>query len=175
VWFDNPLLVAALILVIRVFSITISTIRYLVMGRANDVLVSALAFLEALTFAITFGAVSQNLRNLWNLFAYSLGFAIGTWVGMLIEQRVYTSHATINIVSMGHSLPIAQAIRAAGFGATRSAGEGERGAVGIVRTVVRRQDAARITDIAQDIDPRSFITVEDVRRVARGFLGYGRS
>jgi uncharacterized protein YebE (UPF0316 family) len=164
-----------MILVVRVISITISTIRYLVMGRANDILVSAIAFFEALTFAVTFGAVSQDLSNLWNLFSYSLGFAIGTWIGMLIEQRVYTSHATINIVSMGHSLPIAQTIRAAGFGATRSAGEGERGTVGIVRTVVRRQDAAQIADIAQDIDPKAFITVEDVRQVSRGFLGYGRS
>jgi uncharacterized protein YebE (UPF0316 family) len=119
--------------------------------------------------------VTEDLSNLLNLFSYSLGFAVGTWVGMLIEQRIYTAHATINIVSMGHSLPIAQAIRAAGFGATRSSGEGEKGAVGIVRTVARRQDAALIADIAQQIDPRSFITVEDVRRVARGFLSYGRS
>jgi uncharacterized protein YebE (UPF0316 family) len=163
------------ILVVRVLSISIATVRYLIMGRANDVLVSAIAFFEALTFAVTFGQVTQDLSNLWNLFSYSLGFAIGTWVGMLIEQRLYTAHATINIVSMGRSLPIAQAIRAAGFGATRSSGEGERGTVGIVRTVARRRDTALIADIAQEIDPKAFITVEDVRRVARGFLGYGRS
>jgi uncharacterized protein YebE (UPF0316 family) len=175
VWFENPLLGALVIFVVRVLSIAIATVRYLVMGRANGVLVSAIAFFEALAFAVTFGQVTEDLSNLLNLFSYSLGFAVGTWVGMLIEQRIYTAHATINIVSMGHSLPIAQAIRAAGFGATRSSGEGEKGAVGIVRTVARRQDAALIADIAQQIDPRSFITVEDVRRVARGFLSYGRS
>ena len=66
-------------------------------------------------------------------------------------------------------------IRAAGFGATRSSGEGNTGTVGLVRVVVKRRDAAQVMNIVQEIDPRSFVTVEEVRNVARGFLGYGRS
>jgi uncharacterized protein YebE (UPF0316 family) len=55
VWFENPLLGALVIFVVRVLSIAIATVRYLVMGRANGVLVSAIAFFEALAFAVTFG------------------------------------------------------------------------------------------------------------------------
>jgi uncharacterized protein YebE (UPF0316 family) len=174
-FFDNVLLGALMIFVVRMLSIAISTMRILIMGRSSKVLVAFLASIEALAFAVTFGQVAQNLSNIWNLGAYCLGFAAGTWVGVLIEERVGQGFATVNIVSMGHSLPIAQAIREAGFGATRSSGEGERGTVGLVRTVIRRRDVARIVNIVQELDAKAFVTVEETRSVTRGFLGYGRS
>lgn len=172
---DNVLLTALLIFVVRVFSIAIATVRLLMMGRANNVIVVALASIEALTFALTFGQVAANLGNLWNLGAYTLGFGAGTWVGMKIEERFVKGYATIHIVSVARSLPIADAIRDAGFGAMRTAGEGVAGTVGLVRVVVNRRDAARIAALAQSIDPKAFVTVEETRSVFRGFLGYGRS
>jgi uncharacterized protein YebE (UPF0316 family) len=172
---ENVILGALTIFLVRVLSIAISTVRVLIMGRANNLLIAALAFTEALMFALTFGQVASNLGNLWNLGAYSLGFAAGTWVGMLIEERVVTGYATVNVVSMGKSLPIAEAIRAAGFGATRTSGEGTSGTVGLVHAVVNRRDTARIVSLAQQIDPKAFVTVEETRRVSQGFLGYGKS
>ncbi len=174
-WFDNALLGALAIFAMRTLSITLATIRYLIMGRTKKLLVVVIAFIEALAFAITFGQVAQDLSNLWNLGAYCLGFASGTWVGMLIEEQMATGFATVDIISMGKSLPIAEAIRAAGFGATRSSGEGSSGTVGLVRAVVRRRDVPQILAIVQEVDPRAFVTVEEVRSVSRGFLGYGRS
>lgn len=172
---DNVVVSALIIFVVRVLSISISTIRLLIMGRSSRVLVALLAFIEALTFALTFGQVARDLTNLWNLGAYCLGFSAGTWAGMLIEERVGAGFATVNIVSLGKSLQIAQAIRAAGFGATRTSGEGSSGTVGLVWAVVRRRDVPTIIKIAQEADPKSFVTVEEARSVWRGFLGLGRS
>lgn len=174
-FFDNVILGALMIFFVRMLSIAISTIRYLIMGRSNSLLVFGLAMFEALAFAMTFGQVAQDLDNIWNLMAYCLGFASGTWVGIQIEHRVGQGFATVNIVSMGKSLPIAKAIRDAGFGATRSSGEGNTGTVGLIRTVLHRRDAAQIIDIVQEIDPKAFVTIEETRSVTRGFLGYGRS
>jgi uncharacterized protein YebE (UPF0316 family) len=172
--FDNVILGALVIFLVRALSIALSTLRYLTMAKSAKLRVSSLAFIEALAFALTFGQVAQNLENLWNLGAYCLGFSAGTWVGMLIEERVGQGYATINIVSMGKSLPVAEAIREAGFGATRSSGEGTSGTVGLVRTVTRRRDASQVIGIAQDVDSKAFVTVEETRSVSRGFLGHGR-
>ncbi len=174
-FFQSAFLGALMIFLIRVLSIAVSTVRLLIMGRTNNLLVAVLAFIESLMFALTFGQVAANIGNLWNLGAYSLGFAGGTWVGMLIEERFVKSYATITIVSMGKSLPIVETIREAGFGATRTSGEGTRGTVGLVRIVVNRRDVDRIISLAQEIDPKAFVTVEGTRQVSRGFLGYGRS
>ena len=172
-WFDNVILGALAIFLIRMLSIALSTVRFLIMGRSSKLLVSGIAFIEALAFALTFGQVAQNLGNMWNLGAYCLGFAVGTWAGTLIEERVGAGFSTITIVSRGNSQQIAQAIREAGFGATRISGEGTSGTVGLVRIVVRRRDAPQITRIVLEVDPKAFVTVEETRSVWHGYLGYG--
>ncbi len=172
---DNPILGALAIFFIRVLSIGLATVRLLIMGRSKKLLVAFIAFFEALSFALTFGMVARDLTNIWNLGAYSLGFSAGTWVGMLIEEQVGMGFATVTVVSRGKSLPIVEAIHNAGFGATRSAGEGTSGSVGFVWVVVRRRNVDQVIQIAQSIDEGAFITVNETRSVRRGFLGYGRS
>ncbi len=172
---QNVILGAVLIFIVRVISITLSTIRYLIMGRANKIGVTAIAFVEALTFALTFGVVASDLTNMWYLMAYCAGFAIGTLVGTSIEQRIGQGYAAVNIVSMNKSLPVAEEIRKAGFGATRTAGEGNTGTVGMIWVVVRRRDVAQVVSIATGVDPNAFVTVEEARSVMRGFIQYERS
>jgi len=171
---DNVLLSVVIIFVVRVASIAVSTVRFLLMGRSNAILVSTLAFFEALAFALTFGAVASNLDNIPNLVSYCMGFAVGTWVGTLIEARVGNGFASVNIISKASSLPIVEAIRSAGYGATRTSGEGGMGTVGLVWAVVRRKDAPRVVTMAQEIDEDAFITVNEARSVMRGFINYGR-
>jgi uncharacterized protein YebE (UPF0316 family) len=172
---QNVILASVLIFVIRVFSITLSTVRLLIMGRSSKILVSAIAFIEALTFALTFGVVASDLTNIWFLMSYCGGFAGGTWVGMMLESRLSQNFQVVNIISMGKSQPIAEAIRDAGYGATRSAAEGISGTVGLVFVVVRRVDSAKVVAIATDIDPKAFVTVNEARSVTHGFITTGRS
>ena len=171
----NVIVGTLLIFVVRVFSVTLSTIRLLIMGRANKLAVSGIAFVEALTFALTFGVVASDLTNLWFLMSYCGGFAGGTWIGTMLEERIARGFESVNIVSTGKSLPIAEAIRAAGYGATRTTGEGSTGTVGLIYVVARRKDIPTIIGIANDIDPKAFITVESTRSVQRGWMGIGRS
>jgi hypothetical protein len=76
---QSVLLGALLIFFVRVLSITLATIRLLIMGRTSKALVAGIAFFEALTFALTFGVVASDLTNMWYLAAYCGGFAAGTW------------------------------------------------------------------------------------------------
>src|SRR5690606_20969171 len=117
----------------------------------------------------------SDLTNIPFLVSYSLGFATGTYVGLFIEEKLGQGYSTVNIISMTRSLPIVEAVRKAGFGATRTAGEGVSGSVGLIYVVARRKDVGQVVKIANDIDPKAFITVEEARSVSRGFLGYGRS
>ena len=87
-----------------------------------------------------------------------------------ISCKIYCHCSTINIVSIGKSLQIAKAVRAAGFGATRSSGEGESGTVGLVRVVTLRRNTTQIVKLVTQADPKAFLTVEETRAVAHGFL-----
>lgn len=172
---ENVVLGSLLIFVVRVISIALSTVRVLIMGRSNRLIVAVIAFIEALTFALTFGVVASNLSNVWYLVSYSGGFAAGTWVGTSIEEWLGQGYQTIHIVSVSNSLQIAKKIRDAGFGATRTSGEGTTGTVGMIFVVARRKNVPQIVKVVTDIDPKAFVTIGEARSVARGYLGYGRS
>lgn len=171
----NVVLGALLIFAVRVFGITLSTVRLLLLSRASRIIVGSIAFIEALTFALTFSQVLSDLSNIWYLTAYCLGFAVGTIVGLFLEERLAAGFVTVNIVSMTRSQKVAEAIREAGFGAMRSSGEGASGTVGWVRSVVRRRDMPAVIQVAQSADPRAFVTVEETRSVRHGYLGLYRS
>ena len=85
---DTQVLLGALaIFGLRVFGVTISTVRMLIMIRGKRLWTVVLGFFESLVFAVAIGSVVTQLDNIWNLLAYCGGFAIGTYVGMLIEAR----------------------------------------------------------------------------------------
>ena len=166
----NVLLSALLIFVVRVFSISLGTVRILLMGRVHRGVVFLLATFEAFAFALTFGQVASDLNNVWNLLAYSLGFASGTIVGMMIEGRVGAGFITLTIISTKKSRQISEKLREEGFGATYIKGEGSSGTVGIVRAVLRRRKHADVFALILGVDPKAFVTVEETRSVAHGFL-----
>lgn len=168
---DSVIAGALLIFVARVLSIAISTVRTVMMTRGRKLSSTILGFFEALLFALTIGQVVQNLGNPWNLVGYSAGFAGGVLLGLAIEERLAMGYATVNIVSSRKAHEVAEAVRKEGFGATESWGQGSEGEVGLVRTVVTRRQVRRVSDLVNDVDPSSFITIEDTLAVRRGYLG----
>ncbi len=131
--------------------------------------------MEALTFALTFGIVANDLGNAPYLISYCLGFAVGTLVGTMIEERLAQGFESVTVISMTKSMQIVEAIREAGYGATRTSGEGSSGTVGMVYVVARRKDVSEIASIVNELDPKAFITIGEARSVMRGTLRYGRS
>jgi len=161
---------ALLIFALRVFGIAISTIRVLVMMRGRKALTFILGFIEVLTYVIAIGEVVSNLDNLWNVLGYCLGFSVGTLVGMVFDERTASGFANVRIISRYKAQSIIEQIHAAGYGATVGWGHGRGGTVGMIVAVVRRKEAERLCEIAEQCDPNAFITVEDARVVRRGYM-----
>jgi uncharacterized protein YebE (UPF0316 family) len=80
---------ALLIFGLRVLNNAMGTIRVIVMTGGQRGLSFVLAFLESLIFAFTASAVLTDLNNIPNLLAYSGGFAVGNYVGMLQIGRAH--------------------------------------------------------------------------------------
>ncbi len=161
---------AILIFLLRVFGITVSTLRVLVMMRGKKMAAFISGFIEVLTYVIAIGAVVNNLDNVWNVLGYCLGFSVGTVVGMVLDERTASGFANVRIISRYKAQSIVEAIHEAGFGATVGWGHGRGGTVGMIVAVVKRKEAEKVFAIAEAVDPNAFITVEDTRSVRRGYM-----
>jgi len=165
---------ATLIFILRVLGVTLSTIRVLLMMRGMKLISAGLGFFEVLVYALAIGRVVQDLNNIPNLVGYCLGFSVGTLLGMWLEERMAIGFATVRVISPGQGHMVAEAIRGAGYGATEGRARGKDGIVNTVKTTVRRRDVDGVCEIVHQIAPDAFITIEETRKVERGYLRAAR-
>ncbi|MBE2269467.1 MAG: DUF2179 domain-containing protein [Anaerolinea sp.] len=171
----DAILFALFLLFLRVLNTGIGTVRLVVVTRQQQFLASVLAFFEALLFAVSIGSVANDLNNVLNLAAYCGGFAIGSYVGMVIERRFITSFMTVNIIASERGHDIALALRKAGYGVTETTGEGHEGKVTMLRSVVINRDVPKLVSVVRATHEQAFVAVEEARAVHRGWIRAGRN
>ena len=164
-----------LIFCLRLTDVTLGTLRILMTVRGRKYLAALIGFFEVTIFIVAVSQVVRNVHNVWMVLGYSLGFAAGTLVGMTIEERLALGFTVVRIISTDIENKIAEALRALGYGVTEMTGQGLRGAVEILEVVVQRHDLPVVLQTIDEVDSRAFVTVEETRRVYRGYrLGKGR-
>jgi uncharacterized protein YebE (UPF0316 family) len=167
---EEAILLAVVIFAVRVFNSAVGTIRLVVMGRGQHFLAVFMGFFEALIFVWVTANVITDMSNLLNLMAYCGGFAIGIWVGMIIEARFVTSYVKVNIITRDNGHDMAVKLRESGYGVTEIRGEGGTGEVAMLNSVIYRVDVPNVLKLVYAINPKAFVTLEEARSVQHGYL-----
>jgi uncharacterized protein YebE (UPF0316 family) len=167
-------LVASGIFLLRVVGNMITTMRMVFIVRGQKVISTVLATVEALVFALALGSVVTNLGEIPNLGAYCLGYALGGYLGLSLEQRLVQRFVAIRAISPRHAHEVAEAIRKAGYGATETWGRGAEGQVGEVTAVVGHQQVKTVLRVIQETDPKAFVMMEELRSISRGYIRLAR-
>ena len=158
-----------LIFGLRVVGIGIGTLSTLLTIQGRKFYAAATNFVSALVYIIAIGKVVTDLNNVVNIAAYCLGVAAGTWIGMLLDQRLALGFAEVRVISPDKSDALAEALRFSGFGVTETYGHGRESVVGIVETIVPRKKVDQALEIARTVDEQAFVTVREARTVQRGY------
>jgi uncharacterized protein YebE (UPF0316 family) len=159
-----------LIFVARVLNVSMATVRTLLSMRGQKRLATLIGFFESLVFILAISKALQDVGNIWNVLGYSGGFAAGTLLGMIIEERLAFGYAAVQVISQLSGQQIAAALRQAGYGVTQVVGEGLSGRVHVVTTVANRRDIPAIMELISSVDSTAFITVDDASHVYRGYV-----
>ena len=127
--------------------------------------------IETLIYIYTLSSVIQNLDNWVNIMAYSLGFGIGSLVGMAIDERMAVGYSHLRVISAGRGAQLAETLREQGFAVTEFAGRGRDGTVTMLSVSVKRKDNKKVRALVEELDENAFITAEDLTPVRRGYWG----
>jgi len=164
-WFILPLL----IFLARIGDVSMETIRVVYISRGIKYLAPIIGFFEIVIWLLAMEVVMSDLANLANFFAYAFGFAAGTYVGLVIEERLSIGTVILRIVTTEESTDqIVSFLESEHFGATSLEGKGTRGDVRMIISLVNRTDVPGITAHIESINPRAFFSIEDVRYVNQG-------
>lgn len=162
---------AFLIFLVRVLSISMDTLRFMLTMRGKQAIAWVLGFLVTVLYVLTFNAVLKDLSNPLYLIGYSAGFATGNVIGMHIERKLAMGFSNITVMSKAMGVEIAQALRENDFAVTEIPGQGMDGPVLICELVVRRKDISRVEKLVLNTDPESFITIEEITPLRSGYWG----
>ncbi|CAN5640162.1 DUF2179 domain-containing protein [soil metagenome] len=162
----GPLLIFGL----RIVDVSLSTIRILLAVRGHKYVVPLIGFFEVLVWVFAVGNAIRFLDSPLHLLGYAGGFATGSIVGLLIEERLAIGFAIIRIVSRHAGVEMSDALRGLGFGVTEFAGQGRDGPVEVAYTVCKRRDIPRVIGEVERWDRQAFITVEEPRAIRWGWM-----
>ncbi|MEA4812835.1 MAG: DUF5698 domain-containing protein [Anaerolineaceae bacterium] len=166
-------LIVLAIFIIRVISIAMDMLRFLLALRGKSTIAWILGFLETVMFVYSMGWVLSDTSKVLNVVAYCAGFATGNSLGMWLEKKLAIGFSHITIISKLMDMRLAEAIRQQDYAVTEISAHGKDGDVAMLNLTVRRKDLKRIQNLAKEMDPEAFITSEDISPLASGYWGTG--
>ena len=145
------------------------TIRVIYISKGIKYLAPIIAFFEIVIWLLAMEVVMQDLANIANFLAFALGFAMGTYVGLVIEEKLSIGMVILRIVTTDESNEeIVAFMQSEHYGSTTLDATGSRGSVKMILSLVNRTDVPRITQHIQATNPQAFFSIEDVRYVNQG-------
>jgi uncharacterized protein YebE (UPF0316 family) len=128
---------------------------------------AVLGFFEVLIWITAISQIMNNLTNVANYLSYATGFATGTYIGMLIEQRLSIGKVIIRVITTieEHDNLLELIVNESKVGLTTVEAEGKYGPVKIMFMVMERKEVPKIIRLINEHNPHAFYSIEDVRYV----------
>jgi len=159
----------------RICDVTMGTIRVIFISKGIRYLAPVIGFFEVIIWLLAIGQVMNNLTNVVSYIAYGAGFASGTYIGMVIEEKISLGLTSVRIITKEDPADLMNYLRTHDYGVTSIDGEGATGKVKMVFTIIKRQDLPHVISIIKQFNPTAFYSVEEVKSVAEGVFPERRS
>ena len=155
----------------KVVEVSLATLRMVSISKGRKTIASSIGFVEVLIWLkvvsmVLIGINDQPLRVL----AYALGFAVGSFVGLVIEEKIGLGYSNIQIITdSAKGEKLASLIRDKGKAVTVIKSNGIDKEKVILSTYVKRRNKQIILDCVKEVDVKGLVTVSETQKVYGGF------
>ena len=164
-----------LIFLARICDVSVGTLRIVFIGRGKKLVAPILGFFEVLVWLFAIRQIMEHMTMVFYYIVYAGGFAMGTFIGMYIEEKLAVGVILVRIVSSKDASELIACLKSEDYGVTSVIAQGARGQVHLIYTIIKRSDLAHVIEIIDRFDPRVFYTIEDVRFVREGVFPNGEA
>jgi uncharacterized protein YebE (UPF0316 family) len=170
-WVVLPLL----IFFARILDVSIGTMRLIFVSKGMKYLAPVLGFFEVTIWLLAIGQIMQHLDNALCYVAYGLGFAMGNYLGIVLEEKMSIGTVLIRVIPQKETTQLSNVLRESGFGVTEVDVEGMKGKVKMILSIINRKDIRDFIDKVNIYNPKAFYTIEDVNSIKDGYIKNHRS
>ncbi|SKC74808.1 DUF2179 domain-containing protein [Ohtaekwangia koreensis] len=160
------LILPLLIFFARITDVSINTIRIIYVLGGRKTTATILGFFESFVWLMAIRQIFEHLDNWICYVAYPAGFAMGIFVGMIIEERIAYGKVIVRIITRKEVYHLLAFLTSQQFRYTHVDAEGPDGHENLVFTVLEREHLEDLLLKLKEILPSAFYTVERVNRAA---------
>ena len=156
-------LLPVVIFLSRIADVSLGTLRITMVSRGYKIQSAILGFFEVLIWVIVVAQLLTDLNSWINYIAYAAGFSAGTYIGLLIEDKMKVGTVLVRIITLHKSLELIESLKEAGIAVTIIDGKGGYNDVKIIFTIMKRKKLNTVYDLVNQIDPDAFFSTEEVK------------
>lgn len=164
-WVYGYVILPILIFLARLTDVSLSTLRIVLVTMGKRSIAPLIGFVEAFVWLLAIGQIMQNLTNIMSYLAYAGGFAMGTYLGMWIEQRIALGIVMVRIITGKTADDLILKLKETNYRFTHLRAEGKYGDVGVVFSIVKRKQLPKFLNLINTHNPNAFYTIENIRHV----------
>jgi uncharacterized protein YebE (UPF0316 family) len=165
-WVILPLL----IFFARILDVSLGTIRIILVSKGLKNFAPIFGFFEVLVWILAIGQIIQNIDNMFLYIAYAGGFAMGTFIGIKIENRLSLGLVVLRVITRKNASKLIELFRYQHHGFTLIEAEGPSGPVHIIFNVIHRRNLKEVVADIKKFNPHAFYTIEDARFASLGIF-----
>jgi len=163
-WVILPLLIFCA----RIFDQSVGTLRMIFVAKGLKKWAPVFAFFESLIWLLAIGEIMKHLDNPLCYIAYAGGYAMGNYVGMVLDEKISIGNVIIRVILKNEAPELVAHLKESQYGITILDAEGAKGKVKVIFSIIKRKDVNDFISILNELNPQSFYTIEEVRSVNEG-------
>lgn len=164
------LIMPLLIFFARVCDVSINTLRIMFVLNGKKTIAPILGFFEALIWLLAIGQIIQNIDNPLSYLAYAGGFAAGTYIGMVIEEKLALGRVLVRVITAEPMPALLDFMKERNYRFTSVGAEGRYGKVNLLFTVMKREVLKEFIEKVKSSNDKAFYTIESVKRISEDDL-----
>ena len=171
----NILLLCIEIFFARIIDVSLGTIRTVIVVKGKNFIGSLLGFFEVTVwFLVVEQALNTASSNIFIVIAYSLGFAVGTYLGGIISKKLIKVKYEVQIITDYQVQHMIDLIREAGFAVSILKLEGKNKNKYMLFVEVDSNKFNLLNKIVKSVDSKAFIVVNEPMFVHNGYFGLNK-
>ncbi|AFM06038.1 hypothetical protein Fleli_3726 [Bernardetia litoralis DSM 6794] len=164
-WVYSYIILPILIFLARLTDVSLSTLRIVLVTMGKRNIAPLIGFIEAFVWLLAIGQIMQNLTNIMSYLAYAGGFAMGTYLGIWLEQKIALGIVMVRIITGKTADSLIYKLKDTNYRFTHLKAEGKYGDVGVVFSIVKRKELPKFLHLINTHNPNAFYTIENIRHV----------
>lgn len=157
----------------RVVDVTLGTLRtiLIVKGKKNEA--GIIAFFEVfIWFLVAKEALDNVDESLFIAIFYSLGFAVGTYIGIKITNKYIDSYLSAQVIVKKDNTLLIKNLRNKGYAVSIASLKNEKDNIkkDLLLVSINRKNAKELSSIVKKYDSSAFIIFNETKYVQNGLI-----